>query len=84
MPSAAWSWDILRENMDYHHDCVEGLKHGPEIIELESGSRLIVGKRRYAKARKWGLLFFADPDKSHWKRMCFGSRLSIQRPCACV
>ena len=62
MPSAAWAWDMLRENMDYHSDCVDGLKHTPEVVELESGCRLLIGNRRYEKARKWGLLFFVDPD----------------------
>ena len=62
MPSAAWAWDMLRENMDYRHDCIDGLKHSPKIIELESGCRLLIGNRRYEKARKWGLLFFVDPD----------------------
>ncbi len=62
MPSAAWAWDMLRENMDYRHDCIDGLKYSPKMVELESGCRLLIGNRRYEKARKWGLLFFVDPD----------------------
>ena len=62
MPSAAWAWDMLRENKGYHHDCVKGLKHAPTLVELENGCRLLIGNRRYNKARKWGLLFFVDPD----------------------
>ena len=64
MPSAAWAWDMLRENSDYRHDCIDGLKHSPKIVKLDSGCRLLVGNRRYEKARKWGLLFFVDPDMS--------------------
>ena len=46
----------------YRADYSKNAASIPETDVLPSGSHLIIGERRYRAARKWGLLFFADPD----------------------
>ena len=59
----AWAWEFLRRNEDYRRDYWNAVSYLPNVEDLPSGSRLIIGERRYKAARKWGLLFFADPRK---------------------
>ncbi len=62
MPNAAWAWEFLRRNRNYREDFTQAYPSLPKAVELATGSRLIIGKRRYQTARNWGLLLFADPD----------------------
>ena len=62
MSNAAWAWEFLRRNMDYRLDFTKEVGRRPKCRHLHTGSHLIIGKHRYERARKWGLLFFADPD----------------------
>ena len=82
-PNAVWAWEFLRRNKDYQIDYKNHLEDTPKSFVLPSGSHLIVGERRYKAARKWGLLFFADPSKSaagagvFWKPSVFPATIPV-------
>ena len=82
-PNAIWAWEFLRRNKHYQKDYFKHHQDGPKIYELPSGSQLIVGERRYRAARKWGLLFFADPLKAaheagvFWKPSVFPATIPV-------
>jgi len=82
-PNAVWAWEFLRRNDAYRQDYVDALSYLPKIERLESGSRLITGERRYRAARKWGLLFFANPDlnamRAHvfWRPSLFPATIPV-------
>ena len=84
MPNAAWAWEFLRRNKQYRADFTKAFWNGPDVEELVTGSRLIIGKRRYQKARDWGLLFFADPDFNalatdvFWKPSAFQATVHVE------
>ncbi|MCF6221819.1 MAG: DUF2285 domain-containing protein [Robiginitomaculum sp.] len=84
MSNAAWAWEFLRRNTDYRLDFTREYWDGPDIEHLDTGTRLIIGKRRYQRAREWGLLFFADPDRSaletevFWKPSAFPATLRVK------
>ncbi|PCI52871.1 MAG: hypothetical protein COB36_14285 [Alphaproteobacteria bacterium] len=84
MPNAAWAWEFLRRNKQYRKDFTKAFRDSPSVEELVTGSRLIIGKRRYQKARDWGLLFFADPDfnalttEVFWKPSAFQSTVHVE------
>ena len=70
-PNAVWAWEFLRRNQNYIEDYNRFREDGPKMFELNSGSQLIIGEARYEEARKWGLLFFADPSKRAEKAAVF-------------
>ena len=82
-PNAVWAWEFLRRNEDYQIDYRNHFESTPKSFVLPSGSHLIVGERRYKAARKWGLLFFADPSKSaaeagvFWKPSVFPATIPV-------
>jgi len=82
-PNAVWAWEFLRRNQDYQSDYRDHHGSGPRATILPSGSHLIVGERRYRAARKWGLLFFANPDRpAHraalfWKPSLFPATIPV-------
>ncbi len=84
MSNAAWAWEFLRRNTDYRMDFTKEYWDGPDVKDFETGTRLITGTRRYQKARKWGLLFFADPDRSametevFWKPSVFPATVRVK------
>lgn len=61
-PNAVWAWEFLRRNQNYRADYRAKASKLPRSSVLPSGSHLIIGERRYRAARKWGLLFFANPN----------------------
>lgn len=70
-PNAIWAWEFLRRNKAYQKDYHKHFKDGPKSYVLPTGSELIVGERRYRAARKWGLLYFADPLKAAYEAGVF-------------
>ena len=82
-PNAVWAWEFLRRNEDYQIDYKNHFEDTPKSFVLPSGSHLIVGERRYKAARKWGLLFFADPSKRaeeagvFWKPSVFPATIPV-------
>ncbi len=84
MSNAAWAWEFLRRNMDYRLDFTKEHWNRPDVESLSTGTRLVIGKRRYQRARKWGLLFFADPDRSaletevFWKPSVFPATVRVK------
>jgi len=84
MSNAAWAWEFLRRNMDYRLDFTKEHWNRPNVESLSTGTQLITGKRRYNEARKWGLLFFADPDftalqaEVFWKPSVFPATLRVK------
>lgn len=84
MSNAAWAWEFLRRNMDYRLDFTKEHWNRPHMENLSTGTRLVIGKRRYQRARKWGLLFFADPDftalqtEVFWKPSVFPATVRVK------
>lgn len=70
-PNAVWAWEFLRRNHSYRREFQAHQTKAPKLFELESGSRMIVGKGRYKRARAWGLLFFANPKLTAYEAGVF-------------
>ena len=84
MPNAAWAWEFLRRNKLYQRDFAKAFWDSPDVIELVTGSRLVIAKKRYQKARDWGLVCFADPDYNAletevvWKPSAFNATVRVK------
>lgn len=82
-PNAIWAWEFLRRNQDYRLAFEQHRGLGPQQKILPSGSRLIVGDARYEAARNWGLLYFADPERTAyeagviWKPSLFAATIPV-------
>ena len=64
LPYAAWAWEYLRRNKDYGRAYRASFTGRARPIPLNTGAILIREKRRWSDAEQWGLLSFADPEKS--------------------
>lgn len=64
LPYAAWVWEYLRRNRDYARSYRSSRAGRARPVPLNTGAVLIREKRRWSDAEKWGLLSFADPEKS--------------------
>ena len=84
LPYAAWAWEYLRRNSDYARDYRSSLAGRARPIPLNTGAILIRKSRRWSEAEKWGLLCFADPERScdeanvFWRPDLFAGALPIQ------
>jgi len=82
-PNAIWAWEFLRRNPQYRREYQRFGADHPGMGDLESGSRLIVGQQRYEQARRWGLLFPANPDLTaheagvFWKPSVFPATIPV-------
>lgn len=64
MPNAAWAWEGLRRNPDYRAEFRAHRHAMPAYISLYGGAHLLRAPSRCPGAEDWGLLAYADPDKS--------------------
>ena len=64
LSALGWAWEFLRRNVDYQGDVGLNRAERPSVIQHESGATLYKLLRRSIAAEKWGLSFFADPNKS--------------------
>lgn len=84
LPYAAWAWEYLRRNGDYARDYRSAVAGRARPISLNTGAVLIRKRRRWSEAEKWGLLCFADPQKSSdeanvfWRPDMLAGALPIQ------
>lgn len=82
-PNAVWAWEFLRRNEDYQEAYARYGSQAPLQDILPSGSRLLIGQARYEQARKWGLLYFANPEFSafnagvFWKPSLFSATIPV-------
>jgi len=84
LPYAAWAWEYLRRNRDYARDFHSSLAGRARPIPLNTGAVLIRKRRRWRDAERWGLLCFADPERScddaniFWRPDLLAAALPIQ------
>lgn len=64
MARAAWAWEGLRRNADYRMAFRARPRAGVSVVDLATGATLMRARRRYADAENFGLLTFADPDRT--------------------
>lgn len=64
MPNAAWAWEGLRRNNTYRSDWRAACERAPKAESLTTGARLLRQDGPAPHPEEWGLLCFADPDKS--------------------
>ena len=61
---AGWAWEFLRRNEDYQYYFRTNRAGHPVAIQHVSGATLYRPQRRFLEAEAWGLVLFADPEKS--------------------
>jgi Uncharacterized conserved protein (DUF2285)/Family of unknown function (DUF6499) len=59
-----WAWEFLRRNEDFRRDYRMNRAGDPVAIRHVSGATLYRPHRRFLDAETWGLVLFADPDRS--------------------
>lgn len=59
-----WAWEFLRRNEDYRMDCRMNRAGHPVAIRHMSGATIYRPRRRFLAAETWGLVLFANPDKT--------------------
>ena len=64
LPYAAWAWQGLRRNKDYREEYFVHDGCAPAVSKLASGANLLTAKQRCKAAEQFGLLCFANPNKS--------------------
>ena len=62
MSDAAWAWEGLRRNPDYHKAWSRHFAEPMSISDKSSGLRYICLNKPYFEAETYGLLAFADPE----------------------
>lgn len=70
-PNAAWAWEHLRRNDAYRQDYFLSRPGRQKPTTLNTGATLIRERRRWIAAEKWGLLTFADPDRTAFEANVF-------------
>jgi Uncharacterized conserved protein (DUF2285)/Family of unknown function (DUF6499) len=59
-----WAWEFVRRNEDFRRDCGVNRAGFPVAIGHVSGATVYRPQRRFLAAETWGLVLFADPDKT--------------------